>query len=610
MMKLFFDNRLFGIICFIGTIVFGSTLFFPQYEGLGIQHIILGIATTSFLFLGLLIAYRIRYKFDIIDVAVYILWLYFLFANKGFFCFPCPSETYTVQLFLAFFFPIRVLVCRYHIRDLLILLLILVVFFQTLMGLGQFYGMLESRHSLFPITGTFLNPGSYGINLSFIGVILVLNIVSNYHLLKSTLQEGMYRNKNAFFFLLTYFLSIPASICAIIMFVLSGSRSALFGFFIPVLIFAVLEGQLWNRFKDTRYKKAFAAFGLFVTLILLTIAYLIRPESANGRLHIWRVSLNEIDCSFIGTGVGTFPKQYIIAQEKYYLKHGFVSKWIKYADTPQYSFNEFLNVFYEEGLVGVLLFLVALFLILRQMLFSTGNRFFVYGLISILIISITSYPLHLFPVSIIFVCLMAAGGSFRRGVISNINSLLLLSFLFIFSMLSLPNYVATVNATMKWNAMKQVSEISILDIREEENYVKLLNNLSSNGEFLLDYAVFLIKKREYLKSVEILKSGHEISGNPEFALLLAEVYACMGDISEAEKYYVRAFMMVPNRLTPLYKLAIFYYETMQYDRFEEIAYRIMSFSPKVKSLRTDKMKKDVRDMLDIINDNSKNETVK
>ena len=52
-----------------------------------------------------------------------------------------------------------------------------------------------------------------------------------------------------------------------------------------------------------------------------------------------------------GTGIGTFSKQYIIAQEKFYAKHGFESNWVKYADTPYYAFNEYLNIIYETGII-------------------------------------------------------------------------------------------------------------------------------------------------------------------------------------------------------------------------------------------------------------------
>lgn len=94
-----------------------------------------------------------------------------------------------------------------------------------------------------------------------------------------------------------------------------------------------------------------------------------------------------------------------------------------------------------------------------------------------------------------------------------------------------------------------------------------------------------------------------ISNNPDFALLLADINAGLGNEYEAEWYYKKAFMMVPNRLSPLYLLAIFYYDTKQYVKFRYLADRIANFCPKVRSDRTDRMKKDVIDLLNILNEN-------
>ena len=81
-----------------------------------------------------------------------------------------------------------------------------------------------------------------------------------------------------------------------------------------------------------------------------------------------------------------------------------------------------------------------------------------------------------------------------------------------------------------------------------------------------------------------------------------QVWVMHTDKKKAEQYYKKAFAMVPSRLTPLYLLAIFYYDNKQYAKFRCLANRITNFCPKIRSVHTDKMKKDIIDMLDILNE--------
>lgn len=68
---------------------------------------------------------------------------------------------------------------------------------------------------------------------------------------------------------------------------------------------------------------------------------------------------------------------------------------------------------------------------------------------------------------------------------------------------------------------------------------------------------------------------------------------------EAEQYYKKAFSMVPNRIIPLYLLAIFYYDTEQYKKFKNLANYIINFNPKIRSEQTDRIKNDISNLLNI-----------
>jgi hypothetical protein len=304
----------------------------------------------------------------------------------------------------------------------------------------------------------------------------------------------------------------------------------------------------------------------------------------------------------IGTGIGTLPKQYSIAQEKFDSKHSFESNWIKYADTPNCAFNEYLNIIYEVGVIGLFFLIFILYFIIKGQIFCDNNRIYAYGSISILIISFASYPLHLIPVSIILVVLLSIRDGAVKGIIPCKFTILILSSMFLFTAMRLPNYLSTVNATTRWENIKHRSDMSKIEIRNESDFLDIYDLLAGNDRFLLDYAVFLKSKRDYSRSIEILKKGYIISNNPVFPLLLADINDVLGNDHEVEWYYKKAFTMVPNRLSPLYLLAIFYYDTGQYAKFRCLADRIADFCPKVRSSHTDRMKRDITDLLHILDE--------
>lgn len=598
------------ILLFVGGVILYSTMFIPEGEELNLQHFLLGVASIT-LFCGTLLIVCLRkYTFDFIDVSVIIAYIYLILLEAyGIHIFNSPN-TYTLLLLFVVYFVCRIMFYYFELKCMLICLLAFFAIFQSLIGVCQFLGVLDSRHSVFLVTGTYLNSGPFGTSLAIIGVIVVLYVVSNFSLFKGYQQKDIIREKKDIFFLPSYYLSLVASISIIIMLALSESRSALFGFCIPISIFILKTKCIGSKIKDLIYKKTLTAIVLLSILVVGTMFYYIRPESVNGRLHIWKVSLSELDNSVIaGKGIGTFSKQYIIAQENFYIRHGIDSEWVKYADTPSYAFNEYINITYEVGIIGLLLFIYILYLIIKRQIYSYNNQIFAYGITSILLISFTSYPLHLISISVVFVVLMAIRDCDVRGIIPYKFTLLILLCIFIFTSFRLPDYFATVDSTIKWGKIKHYSDLSVIEVREEGDFLELYDYLADNDRFLLDYARFLKNKRNYSKSIVMLEKGYKTSNNPDFVLLLADIHFELGNECEAEWYYKKAFMMVPNRLSPLYLLANFYYDTGQYVKFRCLANYIANFDPKVKSNRTDRMKKDISDLLDMLNEDQLEKSV-
>ena len=79
--------------------------------------------------------------------------------------------------------------------------------------------------------------------------------------------------------------------------------------------------------------------------------------------------------------------------------------------------------------------------------------------------------------------------------------------------------------------------------------------------------------------------------------IIGKNYKELGNFAEAEQEFETAFLMLPNRLYPLYLLARLYYDTDQTDKFVEMAARVDEFKPKVDSPATDRLKAEIGELL-------------
>ncbi len=253
---------LLNILSTYGSVTLYCIMFTYQGEELNHQHFLLGIASTTLLCEALLIAYVRKHKFDIIDVSIFVAYLYFIFMNEYNNALSDKSDIYSVQLFFVLYFAFRIILHCFHVKYILICLLAVTEIFQSLVGTGQFLGILDSRHTSFSVTGTFLNPGPFWNFFSLYLELLWFCILSPIILYLPYIEskDTQYDKTAMLFFQASYYLSLIASIFIIIMLVLSGSRSALLGFGIPIAIFILTTRRIRNRINYLRHKKSFTCY--------------------------------------------------------------------------------------------------------------------------------------------------------------------------------------------------------------------------------------------------------------------------------------------------------------------------------------------------------------
>ena len=121
-----------------------------------------------------------------------------------------------------------------------------------------------------------------------------------------------------------------------------------------------------------------------------------KRDSADGRLLIWKITMRAIADNLLGEERGrTFSALYGDAQEEYFMEGKFSDAEAWVAGSPDFAFNEFLQIAAERGIwvaVAVVVWLLVLlgFAGKRKRLTGMGGC-----LVSLMLIASFSYPLHI-----------------------------------------------------------------------------------------------------------------------------------------------------------------------------------------------------------------------
>lgn len=494
---------------------------------------------------------------------------------------------------------------------------------EALLGISYFIKVWKYNSTLYPVTGSFENPGPYG---GFLAVCISL-IVSTYIKYFDYSYETNYSNRNKnpseetnFLWLVQkviYWSVFSSGVFALVIIPATKSRSALLALVIS-FIFIILRTKRIKKVIKVELKHEW--IWLVPLLILFCIgAYCFKKPSADGRLFMDKISiLSMAKNNWKGVGLNHFGAAYGQAQADYFKKQmmednsddldwNCINEHDRLtSDCPEYAFNDFLQIGIEYGLVVMLLFIgVLVGAIVTSMKRGT---IWCFGLISFMVFAMFSYPLQCVQFKLLFPLLIACCLFDRHFFAVNTSSLtnskestILVLIIEIISFISLtPLVIKEENLHKK---RKEVYSTWNDDIRkwykmEFYDYVvedcdTLLAYLQDDRYFLFEYGNSLSMTGNYSKSDSILKMGAQISSDPMFWNIMGNNSLMQGDYRKAEEHYKKAFYMVPNRLYPLFLLAKLYYAEQDTVRFLEMADKVDSFIPKVESTKTQSMRSEI-----------------
>jgi tetratricopeptide (TPR) repeat protein len=310
--------------------------------------------------------------------------------------------------------------------------------------------------------------------------------------------------------------------------------------------------------------------------------YLVKPDSAEGRILIYRVCSKMIlDNPILGFGTGNFSRYYNLYQAAYFKEHT-NSKYIMLAADNKAAFNELFQVWIEQGVLGVFFLFLVLVPIFKN---SKGSRLrshcLVPTLLSLIVCGMFSYPLR--NISIFMIASIAISlDHFKAIYYVSIKqfSLKALSVLTIFTGIYLL-HIVVVDLSMRIQWKKASSMIAHSERAKAISlYKKCYNNLSYDYNFLYNYGAEL-SETDSKNALIILKDAARLSADSDLYSYIGDCYYNLRDFKHAESYFKIASNMVPYKFYPRYKLFKVYYSTRNLEKAKEVALIIEGLDIKV-----------------------------
>jgi len=507
---------------------------------------------------------------NLLDLIVLIWTLYTVLHIYLYPGFPCA--TFAIQSFqmVLLYITLRILFSASQIKgNIIAIILIACASYEALFGLLQCTNG-YSRHHLYLMTGTFLNPGPYSAYLT-LGVILCCDLLRSSDRVIAWLKPHKL-NWLIYLSLLLCSALIPAT----------WSRAALVSLVVTLLL----------MFRDKC--KKYLILILLMAICLGSFLYVFKQGSADGRILIWIASFTTwIHSPIFGTGIGSFLHSCSEGICELYTQNPH-SPLLAIGGVTEYAFNDSLKVIVEQGAIGGILCIELIVSVLYRLYHLHSGLF--YGLLGLLAFSLFSYPFELLPYQIIFVTMAAWSGS---AEVRSFKRVKIIPITITMWTLCIPLCLTLSHAINIYHSADKEARL-FAGLKHQDfikDYYELLPLKRDDSRFLFDFGQTLRYNRRYNDSNDILRQGSMVSADPMFYVLIGNNYKDMGHFDLADEAYNKAFSVMPNRLYPLYQLMRLHWDAGELAKAREYASRIVSFKEKIPSPATEQMKQEAKEYL-------------
>ena len=294
--------------------------------------------------------------------------------------------------------------------------------------------------------------------------------------------------------------------------------------------------------------------------IILILLYYIRKDSANGRLFIWKNTIEMIqDHPITGVGIGKFKSAFPSYQAAFYkYQSDSIDKY--YDGNCTFAFNEILEQYAEMGIISILIVFIFIWN-LKKSKKSHASYAYLWGIVNFFIFSCFSYPYSVFTLLITFLFLVSSVTRhtpiIHIGKPSNCFKMefAIISLAIIFISLQ------SLSTVYHWKSIQDETYSSNKVRFYQEYYPYFQDNIF----YILDYYGVLKDKDYSEEKLHLLDKAIARIPLSGWYLLRANLYMEMKEWEKAEEDFIFLTHLTPTSLEPIYKLALLYSMTSKKD---------------------------------------------
>ena len=334
------------------------------------------------------------------------------------------------------------------------------------------------------------------------------------------------------------------------------SRTAIIAFMAGILFVYYPKFRQWF----TKSRLLFIS-GSFLLLLILSLALLVKLDSSAGRWFIWKTSLQLFRQNWwCGTGIGLFNPSYNHLQADFFSTHTLYGSEAMLADDGYYAFNEWLHIGIEQGIVGLIFFLLLSFIALKACIRHINDEFSLAGavLIPVFIACLFSYPLHNWLILFLSV--------FSLGVLATRSPVILPVRLPILIKISIPIILFFITCIIGYFHIRSSAKVKEATELEKEGYrteayhlaAKQAATHKSNPSFTIFYLNLLYETGRLEEAIQWFHQFHTYHCNQKAHAIVGKCYAEIGNLNIAEKHLLTSLYITPHRLQSRMDLLNFY----------------------------------------------------
>jgi tetratricopeptide (TPR) repeat protein len=324
--------------------------------------------------------------------------------------------------------------------------------------------------------------------------------------------------------------------------------------------------------------------------------YYLKKDSADGRALIWKISLQTILHHPMGVGIGNFPGSYGQEQAAYFEAGKGTGQEEYVAGSPEYGFNEYLQVAVEHGWLPFILFL---WIMGYSLYVGAGRKLFAATapLLALLVAAVASYPFSVLPFLVVLSFLLAwIHSKPSTKTLCKVNYHLFTLLPLLIAALCLYNRYPTYNAYKQWGQSKFLYQAGAYE-NGARAYAPLYPLLADQPAFLFEYAQCLSKSGQHEESNSVLQKAVHTACDQMLYNVMGKNYQAVKQYAKAEACFRKAAHIVPNRIYPWYLLTKLYLETNEMEKAVKAANIVLTQIPKVESTAIKEMRNEIRKII-------------